>query len=155
MEKTTLKQIQKNQLQLDQLIRDDEAMQKFLDQLDDMGIEDSFSQVYKQLDTMYETLTESLSRVDPQLRKLTQENKQWIVQRIDSLHQKSLQYSQQKHEVAIRQVQKAIASVKPNQKLQERVYTILPFLIKYGPDFVDKLRSEFKDGHFEFWNVYL
>jgi uncharacterized protein YllA (UPF0747 family) len=39
----------------------------------------------------------------------------------------------------MRQLHKAVLNLYPHQQLQERVFNIVPYLIKYGYAFMDKL----------------
>jgi bacillithiol biosynthesis cysteine-adding enzyme BshC len=60
-------------------------------------------------------------------------------QQLNFMEKKTLQAAKKRNEIAIRQVHKAVDNLFPNQRLQERVFNIVPFLIKYGPGFMDRL----------------
>ena len=61
-------------------------------------------------------------------------NQQWKF-----LEKKIRQAAAKRNETAIQQLRKAVDNLYPNQRLQERVFNIVPYLIKYGYAFMDKL----------------
>jgi uncharacterized protein YllA (UPF0747 family) len=60
-------------------------------------------------------------------------------QQLDFLQKKVQQAARKRNDIAIQQLRKAVDNVFPNQRLQERVFNIVPYLIKYGAPFVDQL----------------
>ena len=59
---------------------------------------------------------------------------QWLF-----LEKKILQAAKNQNEIAVQQIRKAADSLYPRGHLQERVFTIVPYLLKYGPSFLDTL----------------
>ncbi len=55
------------------------------------------------------------------------------------LEKKVRQAASRRDETARRQVRKAVDNLYPNGRLQERVFNIVPYLIKYGDDFLERL----------------
>jgi uncharacterized protein YllA (UPF0747 family) len=55
------------------------------------------------------------------------------------VEKKIRQAAARRNETAIRQLRKAVDNIYPNQRLQERVFNIVPYLIKYGAAFMPKL----------------
>jgi bacillithiol synthase len=153
VEKAISKSIKKYELDLDAFLSDPHAKESFLRKLDDIGVDDTFEVFIKKIDNLYDELTATLVKIDPQLKDLANENNQWVKDRIHSLQHKTMQFHEQKHEIAVRQIQKVLVSLKPEGQLQERVYTLLPYLIKYGFSFMDQLLHAFPSG--EHANYYL
>ena len=60
-------------------------------------------------------------------------------QQLDFLQTKVRQAARKRNDIAIQQLRKAVDNVFPNQRLQERVFNIVPYLIKYGAPFIDQL----------------
>lgn len=58
---------------------------------------------------------------------------------LDFLERKLHQAATKRNEIAVRQLRKAIDDIVPNERLQERVFNIVPYLIKYGAGFIDRL----------------
>jgi bacillithiol biosynthesis cysteine-adding enzyme BshC len=155
VEKTIAKAVHKYDLQLDAFLSDPHALQTFLRTLDEIGVDQTFADFLEHVDHLYDGLTDTLAKIDPQLRELAKENNQWVRECIQSLHHKALQYHEQKHEIAVRQVKKVLTSLKPENHMQERVYTILPYLIKYGPSFMEQLLRVFPSGRHANYYLYL
>jgi len=55
------------------------------------------------------------------------------------LEKKILQAAKKRNEIAVRQLRQAIDHLYPGRNVQERVFNIVPYLIKYGPAFLDQL----------------
>jgi uncharacterized protein YllA (UPF0747 family) len=55
------------------------------------------------------------------------------------MEKKIRQAAAKRNEIAVRQLRKASDNIYPNERLQERVFNILPYLIKYGYAFLEKL----------------
>jgi bacillithiol biosynthesis cysteine-adding enzyme BshC len=60
-------------------------------------------------------------------------------QQLNFMEKKVQQAAKKRNEIAVRQLHKAIDSLFPNRRLQERVFNIVPYLIKYGGAFMDQL----------------
>jgi bacillithiol biosynthesis cysteine-adding enzyme BshC len=60
-------------------------------------------------------------------------------QQLNFLEKKVQQAAKRRNEIAVQQLHKAVDNLFPNQRPQERVFNIVPYLIKYGAAFMDKL----------------
>jgi bacillithiol biosynthesis cysteine-adding enzyme BshC len=60
-------------------------------------------------------------------------------QQLDFMQKKVQQAARKRNDIAIQQLRKAVDNLYPNQRLQERVFNIVPYLIKYGSGFIDQL----------------
>lgn len=60
-------------------------------------------------------------------------------QQLNFLEKKVRQAATKRNEIAVQQLHKAVDNLFPNQRLQERVFNIVPYLIKYGAAFMDQL----------------
>ena len=58
---------------------------------------------------------------------------------MDFLEKKIQQAASKRDETATLQLHKAVNHLYPNRRLQERVFNIVPYLIKYGFDFMERL----------------
>jgi bacillithiol biosynthesis cysteine-adding enzyme BshC len=63
-------------------------------------------------------------------------------QQLEVLKQKTQKAQQQKEEISLKQIRKASANVFPNGNFQEREFSVVPYLNKYGPDFVKWVANE-------------
>ena len=62
-----------------------------------------------------------------------------MVQQLRFLEKKIVQAAKKRNDIAVGQIRKAGDHLYPHGHLQERVFNIVPYLLKYGPAFVDKL----------------
>jgi len=92
------------------------------------GLEESFDSLKAEVLAFEPTLEGSL---DLARGKMAQ---QWKF-----LEKKIRQAAAKRNETAGRQLRKAADNIYPNQRLQERVFNIVPYLIKYGYAFLEKL----------------
>ena len=61
---------------------------------------------------------------------------------LDNLSKKLHKVEKQKHEVALSQISKLKTSFFPNRILQERHNNFIPYYLKYGDNFIKKLKEE-------------
>jgi len=76
---------------------------------------------------------------DPGLAESVDLAKGKMNQQLDFMHKKVQQAARKRNDIAVQQLHKAVDNLFPNQRLQERVFNIVPYLIKYGAAFIDKL----------------
>ena len=62
-----------------------------------------------------------------------------MTQQLDFMQKKVQQAARKRNDIAVQQLRKAVESLYPYQRLQERVFNIVPYLIKYGSVFIDQL----------------
>jgi len=62
-----------------------------------------------------------------------------IAQQFRFLEKKIVQAAKKQNDIAVGQVRKAEDHLYPKGHLQERVFNVVPYLLKYGPAFVDRL----------------
>jgi len=90
--------------------------------------EQDFEPLVREIAAFEPTLKESAHLAQGKMKQ------QWLF-----LEKKILQAAKKQNEIAVRQIRKAADSLYPHGHLQERVFTIVPYLLKYGPAFVDTL----------------
>ena len=76
---------------------------------------------------------------DPGLAESVDLAKGKMNQQLDFMQKKVQQAARKRNDIAVQQLHKAVDNLFPNQRLQERVFNIVPYLIKYGVAFIDKL----------------
>jgi len=70
-------------------------------------------------------------------------------QQWDFLEKKVLAAARKRNEIAVRQLGTAVDSLFPNRGLQERVFNIVPYLLKYGPGLMEKLGASIAIDDFD------
>lgn len=92
------------------------------------GLEENFESLKAEVIAFEPTLGSSLDLARGKI------DRQWTF-----IEQKVRQAAAKRNETAGRQLRKAIDNIYPSQRLQERVFNIVPYLIKYGSAFLEKL----------------
>ncbi len=84
-------------------------------------------------------LKKDIRTLDPTLGDSVDSAKGRMIQQLGFLEKKIAQAARKRSETAIGQLDKAVLNLYPGRHLQERVFNIVPYLIKYGYGFMDKL----------------
>ncbi len=84
-------------------------------------------------------LKPEIQKVDPTLEKMTDSTAGRIAHALDQLEKKVLQAGKRQNEIVRKQFAKASASLYPEHTLQERRHNYTPYLVKYGPIFIERL----------------
>ncbi len=105
----------------------------------------ALQQLRSALETGYEALGRSATEVDPTLARPVQGAKNQGLSGVHDIERKLLQHLKRRQEIELAQIAKARAMVLPDNKLQERVLTVAPFLARYGPSLLLEL-SEAIEG---------
>jgi bacillithiol synthase len=93
----------------------------------------------------YESLGNSATEIDPTLARPVQGAKHQALVGLQETEKKLVQHLKRRQEIELSQIAKARALVMPDNKPQERVLTIAPFLARYGPSLISDL-SEAIEG---------
>jgi uncharacterized protein YllA (UPF0747 family) len=94
------------------------------------------------LEDEYGGLTAAAVSIDPTLEKTVQGARSNAVRGLDEIEKKLVQHLKKRSETELGQVGRARNLVRPDGKPQERVYTVAPFLARYGRDFLDAVLTE-------------
>jgi bacillithiol biosynthesis cysteine-adding enzyme BshC len=87
----------------------------------------------------YETLGTSAAEIDPTLARPVQGTKHQALAGLQDMEKKLVQHLKRRQEIELGQIGKARTLVLPDNKSQERVLTIAPFLARYGPSLISEL----------------
>ncbi len=87
----------------------------------------------------FEPIVRDAAAFDPTLKESAEVSRGKMVQQLRFLEKKMVQAAKKQNEIAVGQIRKAGDHLYPHGHLQERVLNIVPFLLKYGPGFVDRL----------------
>ena len=91
------------------------------------------------LEQDFEPLIRDIADFEPTLKESAQLARGKIVQQLQFLEKKIVRAAKKRNDIAVGQIRKAGDHLYPNGHLQERVFNIVPYLLKYGPAFMDKL----------------
>ncbi|MEW8979558.1 MAG: bacillithiol biosynthesis cysteine-adding enzyme BshC [Symbiobacterium sp.] len=134
--------LQKQGLTLeDAFYRLEERKQELLEREDRLGIVNAFAAFRRDFGERYGALAQLVLQLDPHLQQVVEENRRQIEHQINRLEEKAKQQHRKNCETALRQFDRLRANLMPSG-LQERAFSILPYLVKYGPDLVGRLVAE-------------
>jgi len=138
--------LQKFDIDLDDLLEPAGALEARLvrSQLPDEAVH-AIEQLRVALETGYEALGRSAAEIDPTLARPVQGAKNQGLSGLHDIERKLLQHLKRRQEIELGQIAKARAMVLPDNKQQERVLTVAPFLARYGPSLLIEL-SEAIEG---------
>jgi len=91
------------------------------------------------LEQDFEPLIRDIAAFEPTLKESALLARGKMVHQLQFLEKKIVQAAKKRNDIAVGQIRKAGDHLYPNGHLQERVFNIVPYLIKYGLAFVDKL----------------
>jgi uncharacterized protein YllA (UPF0747 family) len=98
----------------------------------------------------YEQAKSDLQQLNPQLGQLAEKNLQHVYQQAAYLEKKAQAEQKQQQHVTIRHLTALREALRPLDKPQERVFNLVQYLAKYGPDWWRQLQREFplQPGHY-------
>ncbi len=118
-----------------------------------VDIDGLFTSLKGKIKEEYAFLAAELTRLDSGLAGLADKNLLRVLAETDYLEQRARQAARRKNDAVVSHFSALEQSLLPHGRLQERSLNLFPFLIKYGPDFWQKLLSEFPEapGHYLFY----
>jgi bacillithiol biosynthesis cysteine-adding enzyme BshC len=87
----------------------------------------------------FESLKREIMGFEPTLKASLDQAKGKVIRQLKFIEKKTRQAATKQNETAIQQLHKALVNLYPDQQVQERVFNIVPYLIKYGYAFMEKL----------------
>ena len=89
----------------------------------------------------FDSIRKEVSAFDPTLGKSADLAQSKLNLQLRFLETKINRASAKKNEIEVRQLRKAVTHLYPNHRLQERVLNLVPFLLRYGYDFMARLNE--------------
>lgn len=105
-------------------------------------LENTLEKKRNEISKILDSLDQELSSSEPVLKKNLETTRGKIDYELKRLGEKLFQAYRQKDQTLKEQVYKAKKNLFPDNKLQERVLNLVPYLIKYGFEFVDFLYNK-------------
>lgn len=94
------------------------------------------SNVSQHMNKDFQAIRKEIFLFDPTLEKTTEITYGKLNQQIQFLEKKILQAARRRSEIGLKQLQNAKLNIHPQNKFQERMFNITPFLIKYDYGFI-------------------
>jgi bacillithiol biosynthesis cysteine-adding enzyme BshC len=93
----------------------------------------------------YGTLAEAAERLDGALKKPVAAAEHGALRDLAGVEKKIVSHLKQLNETTVRQLASARTSFFPLGKLQERVFNVVPYLVRYGDEFLDGAYAQCRD----------
>ncbi len=150
MEEKIKKILEKYSLELEEIFGDvDTILAKVSEQVSEVKVD----ALFESLDVrMKESLNEArfgIQQIDATLNGTIDATIAKFAQQLDVLKQKTQKAQQQKEEISLKQIKKASLNIFPNGNFQEREFSVIQYLNKYGPDFVKWVANEIEIDKFQ------
>ncbi|MEW6062083.1 MAG: bacillithiol biosynthesis cysteine-adding enzyme BshC [Bacteroidota bacterium] len=143
VEEKVQKVLEKYSLELIDLFDDiDALLVKVSDQVSEVKIDMLFSSLETKIKEAVNEARFGIQQIDPTLNGTIDSTLQKIQQYLEVLKQKTQKAQQQKEEISLKQIKKAALHIFPNGNFQEREFSVIQYLNKYGPDFVKWISHE-------------
>jgi bacillithiol biosynthesis cysteine-adding enzyme BshC len=104
----------------------------------------SLSAEIQTLQTLYEQIAEKAKIIDPTLEKAVLADAVKSTSALEQWQSRLVRAEKHKHETALNQLRALKEKLFPGGGLQERHDNFLPFILKYGPAFLDELKQAFR-----------
>lgn len=132
--------LQKFNIDLEDLLEPPGALESKLvrSQLPEEAVE-TIAGLREALEAGYEALGRGATEVDPTLVRPVQSAKNQALAGVGDIERKLVQHLKRRQETELGQIAKARNLVLPENKPQERVLTVAPFLARYGPGLMAEL----------------
>jgi uncharacterized protein YllA (UPF0747 family) len=132
--------LQKFNIDLDDLLEPAGALEARLvrAQLPDEAVR-ALALIRSTLESGYDRLGVTAAEIDPTLARPVQGARNQALSGVQDIERKLVQHLKRRQEIELGQIAKARALVLPEDKPQERVLNIAPFLVRYGPSLLTEL----------------
>jgi bacillithiol biosynthesis cysteine-adding enzyme BshC len=148
--------IDKYSPELDYLpVKKNKFIEKYFKNLSDNKSGDPFRDLNHLLDTEGHKIELYLKTMDPTLVDAGKKSMERIKQTLENLENRVIKTKEQKEGQLTNQLQQIHTNFFPDDKPQERFISVIYYLNKFGPDFIDSLFSGLEVDNFDHQLVYL
>ena len=138
IDKGTSKKMTKLNLTIDNVFDDSDSLIKLFIQDQTEG-DLSFEQEKNQLRTMFDSMKEKASQIDPTLVKKFEGEYTRQLKSLEQMESRLVRAEKQKNEVSVNQIRALKEKLYPKNGLQERYDNFISFYLKYGDRFIETL----------------
>jgi bacillithiol biosynthesis cysteine-adding enzyme BshC len=143
IEEKVQKILEKYSLELDDLFGEVEpVLTKVSEQVSEVKVDALFAMLDVKITEAVNEARFGIQQIDPTLNGVVDGTLGKFQQQLEVLKQKTQKAQQQKEEISLKQIRKASMNIFPNANFQEREFSVVQYLNKYGPDFVKWVSNE-------------
>lgn len=121
----------------------EQKLEAELEAKEELDISQIFAEIKDKFTREYQSLIKQITNIDKNLEELGEQNLARIIGQVEYLEEKTEQFHKRNNKVLVRQFKKLSNNLFPKGKLQERVFNIFPYFIKYDYDLIDDLIEYF------------
>ncbi len=110
------------------------------------GITEKVATLRANLGSEVEALFADVRALDPTLEKVLAKGSAKMIYQLGKMERKTARQALRRDEQAQRQAQYLHHSLYPHRHMQERFYSILPFLAQHGPDLIERIYEHVEVG---------
>jgi len=133
----------------DIFIDTENVKRKILNTISENSIDDVFNNITNQIELSFDQLKEKLFDLDKTVADSSNRYRDKIINSINELKSKAEKAHQKKHEVTLRQIDRAAGNLFPNNNLQEREFNFTYFVNKYSNEFIKIIFDKLQINKFE------
>ena len=142
--------LEKYNLNVEDVFTDiDKLKSEVVESISATTMDDVFGKTQHDIDLALDNLKEKLFVIDKTIADATSKYREKFFHYLDELKDKAKDSQAKKHEITLRQIDKASKALYPNSNLQEREINFIYFANKYGMDFLNKIFEELEINKFE------
>jgi bacillithiol biosynthesis cysteine-adding enzyme BshC len=143
IEEKIQKILEKYSLEVEDLFGEVESvLSKVSEQVSEVKVDTLFESLGNKVNDAVNEARFGIQQIDPTLNGTIDGTLSKFQQQLEVLKQKTQKAQQQKEEVSLKQIKKASLNIFPNENFQEREFSVIQYLNKYGPDFVKWVSNE-------------
>jgi len=143
IEEKVQKVLEKYSLELDDLFGEVEpVLTRVSEQVSEVKVDTLFEMLDVKVKEALNEARFGIQQIDPTLNGVVDGTLGKFQQQLEVLKQKTQKAQQQKEEISLKQIRKASSNIFPNGNFQEREFSVVQYLNKYGPDFVKWVANE-------------
>ncbi|MCX7919832.1 MAG: bacillithiol biosynthesis cysteine-adding enzyme BshC [bacterium] len=105
------------------------------------AIDFELNRLKEQIERQFQQLNETVTQWEPSMKEAIMNSRNSVLHQVRNLEQKIGLAHRKKSETVREQLKKLVNHILPNRDLQERTFNIIPYLIKYNVEFIDRLYS--------------
>jgi bacillithiol biosynthesis cysteine-adding enzyme BshC len=122
---------------------------KILHSVSESSVDEVFDNISNQIELAFDQLKEKLFDLDKTIADSSNRYRDKIYNSVNELKGKAEKAHQKKHEVTLKQIDRAAGSLFPNNNLQEREFNYVYFANKYGDEFLKTIFDKLQINKFE------
>ncbi len=150
VEEKVQKVLQKYSLEIEDLFDEVEPiLSKVSEQVSEVKVDGLFEALDIRVKEALNEARFGIQQIDSTLNGTIDSTLVKFQQQLEVLKQKTQKAQQQKEEISLKQIRKAALNIFPNGNFQEREFSLVQYLNKYGPDFVKWVSNEISIDKFQ------